>query len=76
MQSLAQVGTGLRLFGLGPEEIGEALAKHGVFAVEQQVRKQGLQPRGVDRRDHSAAVRKPEPAKEPSVKRRECGPAG
>ena len=49
VEQLAEVGLRLGVSGVGPEEEGEALARLGCGAVEQQIGEQRLLARGVER---------------------------
>ena len=51
MPEVAEVGAGLLLGGVGPEDEGELLAGDRGVAMEQQVGEQFLQPSMVDPRD-------------------------
>jgi hypothetical protein len=69
VQQVAQVGPGLGLAGVGPEQERQALAGLGRLAVEQQVGEQRLGPGRPQRRQRGLAVAQVELAEEPDAER-------
>ena len=67
VEQVAQVGPGLGLAGVGPEQEGQPLAGLGRLAVEQQVGQQRLGPGRAERRDRDPAVAQVELAEEPDA---------
>jgi hypothetical protein len=69
VQQVAQVGAGLGLAGVGPEQERQALAGLGRLAVEQQVGEQRLGPGRSQRRQRGLAVTQVELAEEADAER-------
>jgi hypothetical protein len=69
VQQVAEVGAGLGLAGVGPEQEGQALAGLGRLAVEQQVGEQRLGSGRPQRRQRGLAVAQVDLAEEPDAER-------
>jgi hypothetical protein len=65
VEQVAQVGPGLGLAGVGPEQEGQALAGLGRLPVEHQVGEQRLGPGRAERRHRDRAVAQVELTEEP-----------
>jgi hypothetical protein len=67
VQHVAQVGPGLRLAGVGPEQEGQALPGLGRLPVQQQVGEQRLRPRRLERRQRESVQAQVQLAEEPDA---------
>jgi hypothetical protein len=72
VEQVAQVGPGLGLAGVGPEQEGQALARLGRLPVEQQVGEQRLGPGRAERRQRGIAEAEVELAEEPDAQDGRC----
>jgi hypothetical protein len=77
VEQVAQVGQGLRLGGVGPQQERQPLPPLRRVLVEQQVGQQRLRPRGPQRRQGGPAMTELEPAEQADAQRgRPGGAAG